>query len=412
MNPWKSLRGLPREAWIVCTATLVNRAGTMVLPFMVLYLTRSLGESAARAGLVVAVYGVGAIFTGPLAGRLCDRLGAVTVMKASLLLSGAVLFVFPFITSYRAILAVTFVWAILNEAFRPANLATVSEFVPPAQRKAAYALIRLAINLGMSVGPAVGGFLATVSFHSLFYVDGVTSILGGLVLVAAGSMRRVPAREQATTPVKPGLPSAGVLRDLRLHYFLAALIPVQIVFFQFASSLPLFLVHDLGLKESDFGLLMTVNTLMIIVLEVALNAATAHWPHRRALASGAFLYAVGYGAFYFATGFPGAAACVAVWTFGEMILFPASAAYMGEIAPEASRGAYMGLYTMSFAVAYSVGPWMGTMALDRFGARAVWVGAFVLGSIGALLMTRIDSKPVGESTGMDDAAAISEIQTG
>jgi predicted MFS family arabinose efflux permease len=411
VNPWRPLKGLPTEAWVVFTATLINRAGTMVLPFLVLYLTRSLGETAARAGFTIAVYGAGAIVTGPFAGRLCDRLGAHRVMRGSLLISGAILFVFPFVTSYRAILAVTFVWAVTNEAFRPANFATITEIVRPDQRKAAYALIRLAINLGMSVGPAVGGFLAPISFHALFYLDGVTSILGGLVLVLAPAFPERKAEVGSGAGI-PGAPGRSILADRRLLYFLAALVPVQMVFFQFSSSLPLFLVHDLGLKESDFGLLLTMNTILIIFLEVALNLAMARWHHRWALALGSLLYAVGYGAFVLASGFASAAVCVTIWTFGEMILLPASAAYMGDIAPAARRGMYMGLYTMSFSISFALGPWLGTMVFDRLGSSAVWMGCLVLGSVAAALMLRVDAGPVGEIVEAGDATAISEIQTG
>jgi len=388
----------------------------MVLPFLVLYVTRSLGYPAAEGGFAIAVYGIGAIITAPIAGRLCDHLGAVRVMRASLLISGCILFAFPFASSYPALLAVTFVWAVTNEAFRPANLAAIATVVEPGQRKAAFALIRLAINLGISVGPAVGGFLAPLSFHALFYIDGATSILGGVVLVLYGSsIERRGERVQpgdATGHDERALRPATIFADRRLFYFLAAMIPVQIVFFQFSSSLPLFLVQDLALKESAFGILLTLNTILIIFLEVALNAATAHWPHRWALAAGSLLYAAGYGAFALSTGFASAAACVVVWTFGEMILLPSSAAYIAEISPDAKRGVYMGLYTMSFSVSFALGPWLGTMVFDAFGSRAVWLGAFVLGSIGAALMLWVKGRAAGEIGEEGDATAIAEIQTG
>jgi MFS family permease len=156
--------------------------------------------------------------------------------------------------------------------------------------------------------------------------------------------------------------------------------------------LPLFLVRNLNFPESAYGTVFTVNTLLIIALEVGLNSAMAGWSHRWTLTLGAFLYAVGFGAFGLVSGPAGVYAAVVVWTFGEMILLPGSAAYVAEIAPGGRRGEYMGLYTMSFNIAFAFGPWAGAAILQRWGAQALWGAAFVSGCISTLLMSRIGSK--------------------
>jgi MFS family permease len=175
-------------------------------------------------------------------------------------------------------------------------------------------------------------------------------------------------------------------------YFLAALIPVQLVFFQFTSTLPLFLVRNLGMPESLYGTIFTLNTLIIVAIEVPLNTAMERWPHARALALGALLYACGFGAYALVTRPAGVFAAVLVWTFGEMILMPSSSAYAAEIAPPGRRGEYMGLYTMSFSVAFATGPWLGANLLELRGPHAVWGAAFVLGCLSALLMSRIRAR--------------------
>src|SRR5215208_1572209 len=85
MNVWRSLRGLPRDLWVLSAATLINRLGMMAIPFLVLYLTRELEWSAPRAGLALGVYGAGSIIAAPVAGRLCDRIGGLPIIRASLL---------------------------------------------------------------------------------------------------------------------------------------------------------------------------------------------------------------------------------------------------------------------------------------------------------------------------------------
>ncbi|HEY4776437.1 MAG TPA: MFS transporter [Candidatus Acidoferrales bacterium] len=407
MNPWRGLRQLPREIWILFAATLVNRCGTMVLPFLVLYLTRELKISASHAALALTVYGIAALLTMPVSGWLTDRFGSLFVMRGSLLLSGFMLFLFPLAHHFAAILGITFAFAILNESVRPPSLALVSELVKPPQRKQAFALSRLAVNLGMSVGPAIGGILALYSFRILFFADGVTSILAALVLMFGWPAtlrtnasepkwdepedlgREIEAEGASLLAASHPVADLRAFRNRRMLYFLVALIPTQLVFFQLTSTVPLFLVHYLRLPESIYGTVFTLNTLMIVVLELPLNNAMAQWSHRRTLTLGAFLYAIGFGSFALAKGPMGIFAAVVVWTFGEMILMPGSAAYAAEIAPTGRRGEYMGLYTMSFSFAFSLGPWLGAMLLERHGPQALWGIALVSGCISTLLMSRI-----------------------
>lgn len=420
MNPWRGLKGLPKEIWILISATFVNRAGTMVLPFLVLYLTRTLNISPGRAALSLTVYGAAALMAMPAAGWLTDRAGPLVVMKMSLFCSGVLLLFYPLAHHFGSILAITFLFAILNESVRPPSLALVSDLVAPEQRKSAFALSRLAVNLGMSIGPAIGGMLAVFSFRWLFFADGITSLLGGMVLALAWPKNLQPrasethatggqwddppwddakdlGREiQAETPglLATAHPATDLraFRNRRMLYFLAALIPVQLVFFQFTSTLPLFLVRHLGMPESLYGTIFTLNTLIIVAIEVPLNTAMERWPHARSLALGAMLYGIGFGSYALVKSPSGVFAAVVVWTFGEMILMPASAAYAAEIAPAGRRGEYMGLYTMSFSIAFALGPWLGANLLEQRGPHAVWGAAFALGSLSAILMTRIRTR--------------------
>jgi len=384
---WRDLRALPREAWVLFGATLVNRAGSMVLPFLVLYLTKELGFSAATAGFTLLLYGVGALVAAPVAGWLADRYGPVPILRTSLLLSGTILLAFPLARSLAAVIAATLLLAFVTEAFRPASMSLVGELVPAPQRKTAFAVNRLAINLGMSVGPAAGGFLAAASFRSIFWVDGATSILAGLILVAA------VFRSHHRAAHDPGADSTlAALRahaDPRFLFFLAAIFPVILVFFQHLSTMPLFLVRELSVPVKSYGLLFSLNTLLIVFFEVPLNSATSHWPHKRTLALGALLSGAGFGAMALTHDIWAVAATVVVWTVGEMLFFPAVSAYIADVAPERRRGEYMGLSQMTFGLAFMLGPWGGTAILDRFGSKTVWGTTFLLGLLAAALLVRL-----------------------
>jgi predicted MFS family arabinose efflux permease len=388
-NPYRGLRGLPADVWIIAATTLVNRAGMMAVPFLVLYLTRHLGISASVAGLAISAYGVGGLVTAPIAGRLADRIGPFAVLRASLALTGIVLLIIPLAKNLAVILLLTFLWAVVADAARPATMSALTGSTPPDRRKAAIAVNRLAVNLGMSIGPAIGGFLAVVSFPLLFVVDGLTS------LAAAGVLTVLLARNRHILAVPPPVPStapparrfalSAVWGDRALMMFLATALLVNVVFSQHQGAMALYLVRDLHYRESFYGGLFVLNTLIIVAIEVPLNIAMAHWRTRVAVGAATMLIAVGFGALGVATTTIPIAITVVIWTFGEMIFFPTSFAYVAELAPVGKTGEYMGMFSSAMSLALIVGPWLGAFLLDRVGAPATWGTMFVLGTAAAAL---------------------------
>jgi predicted MFS family arabinose efflux permease len=173
-NPYSGLKAIPKNIWILAAATLINRSGTMVLPFIALYANQILKVSKGEAGLVLAAYGIGAFVSSPFSGKLSDKIGAMRLMTISLITTGLFLFIYSFVTDFTLFLALTFVWAILSEAFRPASMAFISDEISSDRRKTAFALQRLAINLGMSIGPVVGGWVINFIF---IYINAFSSLL-------------------------------------------------------------------------------------------------------------------------------------------------------------------------------------------------------------------------------------------
>ncbi len=390
MNPWRGLKDLPRNMWIIFFATLINRTGTMVLPFLAVYLTIRRGESADQAGLVIAFYGLGALLTSPLVGKLSDRIGAKLLMQISLISSGFILFIYSFISSYYLIICLTFTWSIISEAFRPANLSLISEVVPSKQRRPAFSLNRLAINLGMSIGPVAAGFLMLINFSIIFYVDGLTSILAGLFLIYAPwlSGENISTAEQGgDIPNNKELIFA--LKDRNMIYFLIALLPVVMVYFQHLAAMPLFLVKDLNFQTSTLGILFAINTLLVILVEVPLNNFLIKWNDKILLIIGSILAAIGFGLMTFAKDTIFIALTIVIWTFGEMILFPASSNHISNIAPVEKRGEYMGFFQMNFSLAFTLGPWLGTVVFHNFGSQILWICTFIFGMVSAALMFKI-----------------------
>lgn len=395
MNTFQNLRMLPKNIWLISLVALINRSGTMVLPFLALYLTQEIGVEPGKAGMALAFYGLGALVSAPFAGKLSDKIGELNLIKLSLFSSGIVFFIFTLFSDYYTIIILSVILAIVGEAFRPAGMAFISNEAPIDKRKQAYALYRLAINLGMSIGPVLGGILSAIKFNLIFYIDGLTAITAGIVLLLfrwdiKGKKFTNGENDKSIDEIqKP------VIKDLQFIYFLLASIPVTIVFFQHFTTMPLFIVEDLGFTRTAFGLFTAVNTVIIIFIEVPLNNKTSSWSDWKSLAFGAFLCALGFGGMTFVTGSIGLIATIVIWTFGEMIFFPASASLAAAISPENKRGEYMGYYNMMFSLVFIIAPYGGTLIYEIYGPNILWIIAFFTAGLTTLLMLhlrKMDSK--------------------
>jgi predicted MFS family arabinose efflux permease len=293
-------------------------------------------------------------------------------MLVALFGTAAVFGIFPWLQRSAAIAALVVVWAAVSQALRPAQMTLIGAIAGAEQRKAGYALNRLAVNLGMSIGPAVGGFLAAWSYVALFVVDGATSFVAALALLR---WRRALALPQRSTAQHP----AGTAhRDPKLWRLLLAGLPVWLVFFQHTAAMPLYVVRELGYPASFFGAVFTLNTVIIVAAEVPLTVATSAWPTTRVLGLGSLLVGLGFGGLALATSQAAIMATVVLWTAGEMLLFPGFANAVAQLAPEGRQGEYMGLYAMSMSVAFTLGPWLGTWFYEHFSARALWSGTLLV----------------------------------
>ena len=392
MNPWKGLKGLPHDMWALFFTSLINRSGTMVIPFLALYLTKKIGVSPAEAGMALLVYGAAAFIAAPLTGKLSDKLGALKVMKFALFGSGIIFFLYSFITDYYWILAASFVLAAVNEAFRPANLSLITEIVAPPQRRMAFALNRLAINAGMSIGPVIGGFLTLIDYHYLFYANAVASVIAGVYFTSINWSSLAGTQKEQTDEKNISKVRFAILSDKTFLFFLFAVVPANLVFFQHLGALPLYIVDDLGYTTAAFGLFSAINTVLIIIVEVPLNNWMNDTPYRKSLIIGALLAGIGFGGFAISTTVVPLVISIIVFTFGEMIFFPITAAYTSEIAPADRRGEYMGYYQMTFSFAFSAGPWLGTVVYENYGSVILWSGALVFGLITTALMFFVKEK--------------------
>ena len=383
----KKLKDMPTEVWHLCVVTLISRSGTMALVFLPLYLSL-LGINETHAGLVISVYGLGALLGAPIAGYLSDRVGAYSIMKFGLLLQGLILLVFPIICDFKSVWFITLAWALTAEAFRPASSAFLGSFADERLRRTAFAMNRVAVNLGMAIGPALGGVLVSAKPTHIFIVNGGASILAGTFLAYSfrrASFMRSPAND---TQVVPAPQSMFSMR--RFLLFLIVLIPAFVVFYQYRSTMSQYFLGRQILEPHLFGLLFPINALLVIALHVPLTICLQRLSLRVCVSFGAFLIGLGFGCFAFATTFLSAALCVVVWTLGEMALLSGSELYVSRIAGN-KPGRLMGLYHMAINCAALIGPGLGPILLGHSGAM-LWGAMFMFGLLSAVVLLHVTDK--------------------
>ncbi|MSP16984.1 MAG: MFS transporter [Myxococcales bacterium] len=399
MNPWRGLAGLPRASYLIALATFINRAGVMVRPFLVVYLVQHVGLSEGYAAWMLSLYGATAIASATLSGWLADRFGAARVLRSSLVVAAAAILLFPLAGTELTVALCTVVFALFNEMPRPALMTLVADVAPPELRKQAFVLSRVAVNLGLAIGPALGGFIAEFSYVAIFWVDAAASLAAACLLMRT----HLPVAPHATRP--EGSAVTVLLRDRALLLFFAATVLSAVVFFQHDSTLAYWMTEVLGQRKFEYGLTITLNTLLIVFIEVELNTRLAHWSHRRSLVFGGVLTALGFGAMAFASGFWSICATVVIWTFGEMIAMPAMSAFVADLAPTNRRGLYMSTLMLAFGSGLTIGPKLGMTLFLAHGAVVLWLAVGVVGLLSVALYSLMPSrspKPadaVGEGAG-------------
>jgi MFS family permease len=348
--------------------------------FLVLYLTRK-GYSPGEAGLAVAAFGVGEVLASWLGGLLADRLGRRDTIALSMFGSAAALVALSQVETYGLILVVAFLAGLAGELYRPAGAALVSDLVPPGQRVTAFAVLRLAVNVGFAVGIAVAGFLADRSFLWVFLSDAATATaFGVLTLLTLPHGTRSRRQDEGA---RGSLATA--IGDRAFVSFLAASALVVFVYFQQQATLPLHVTGQPGLSSADFGLLLAINGVLIVLFELPVSALTMRRPAREMIALSFLLIGMGFALTGLAHSMPALGLTVAVWTLGEMVGAPVSYAYVADLAPEHMRGRYQGIYGIAWASGTVTGPAVGTFLFARWGA-GFWALCGGLGVAAAVIV--------------------------
>jgi predicted MFS family arabinose efflux permease len=379
--------GLSRSTWLLSLVMLVNRSGTMVLPFMTIYLT-GIGFSLFKAGIVVGMFGAGAIAGGYIGGKLTDKIGFYRIQLITLLGGGLLFILLGQIKSYPLICLFTFILSLVNESFRPANNTAISLYSKPENRIRSYSLNRLAINLGWAFGGTLGGIIASFNYHLLFWIDGITNIVAALMLYYLLNPADQVTREPVSGDKSSGKTSP--LKDKKFKIFIGLAILYALCFYQLYSTIPVYYKDEYHISEFYIGILMGLNGLIIVIIEMVLifhleskNRAMHFISHGLLLTSLSFLI-------YIFLPFPMITALISVIlvTMGEILAMPFMNNYWSGRASPSNRGQYAGYYTMAWSLAQVLGPTGGTWIAGHWGFNSLWwISALICLIAGILFRT-------------------------
>jgi len=366
--------GLSRSTWWLSLVMLINRSGTMVVPFMTMYLTQHLGVSISKAGFVMSLFGLGAIVGALIGGKLTDKLGYYYIQIVTLTGGGIMFILLGQMQSYSAICICTFFLALVNEAFRPANSVAVAHYSKEENRTRSYSLNRLAINLGWALGGALGGIIATYNYTWLFWVDGITNI-GAAVLLY---LFLAPSRNTETEvkqPVKKVILNSAY-SDTTYLIFVAMVFVFAMCFFQLFTTMPVFYKEEFHLSVFFIGLVMAMNGLIIAFFEmIIIFKLEGRRPHLQFISTGVVLTGISYllldisSANYALL----AVTSMLIVSIGEILSMPFMNSYWISRTHSHNRGQYAALFTVAWALAQTVGPLIGSVVAEKWGFKILWI---------------------------------------
>jgi MFS family permease len=358
---------------------------SVVFPFLSIYLHNVMHISMTAIGTVFLLSSLAGALSALLGGELSDKFGRKRVMVFALIFRAITFFVISLAVlksaGFFVIAALVVVSSFSGRLFEPAAGAMISDVSTPTKRQEAYALLRIGINLGWAIGPAIGGFLASFSYAFLFFAAGIVISAGLVILLVALKGYKTTAHGERVN--LRDLFSVG--RDrIFVSYNLVSLL-LFLVTAQLMMTLSVYAVDWVGISKVQLGYLYTLNGLMVVLLQFPCVRLVRGLRMTRVMALGSFLYAAGYFSASFASGFVALLLSVIVVTFGEMFTSPSSLALVANMAPRERYGRYMGVFELFSSVGHSLGPFVGGIIMDASAGNRFVIWGFV-GIIGLVAM--------------------------
>ncbi|MFY7739784.1 MAG: MDR family MFS transporter [Flavobacterium sp.] len=379
-----NFRGFRREVWILTLVTFINRAGTMVLPFLSKYLNDDLHFSYEQIGNILVCFGIGSMVGSWLGGKLSDKIGFYKIMVFSLFVSGLMFFGLQYVTSYIGLCIAVFSIMVVADMFRPAMFVSLGAYAKPENRTRALTLVRLAINLGFAAGPALGGLIImNIGYKGLFWADGATCILAISIFWLLVKEKKKPAESKEAKALLEAN-RASVFKDRPFWIFLFMCVITGVLFFQLFTTIPLYHKKQFNLNELQTGLLLTLNGILIFFMEMPVVSYIERNKLNKVkvVTIGCLLMTISL--FLLLINFWAGILIIMMlfMTVAEMFAFPFSNSFAMSRAPKGHEGRYMAIFTMSFSAAHILSAKIGMGVVAAYGYQMNWLFMGILGLIG------------------------------
>lgn len=380
-----SLREYPTQFWLMFCGMFLSTVGTsMIWPFLMIYISEKLDQTLTAATSLLTINAFTSLCTSFIAGIITDKLGRKWVMVFSLIGNGLVYLLMGQALTLTHFTILMIFWGFFNPLYRVGGDAMVADLIQPLKRPDAYALLRMSNNVGIAIGPAIGGFIATSSYNIAFICASAGLLSYGALLLLFGH-ETLPKQDQPTTDIYEFLSGYKLVFRNRPFMLLVtsfalaqmAVVPIWVLMSVYAKA-------EHGIPESQFGLIATTNAILVVLFQLPMTHRTKRYPPIMIMIVSTAIYAVAVGAVAIATNFWGFWSCMVCMTIGELMLVPTVSSFAANMAPIDMRGRYLSIFGMTWGIASGISSLIGGLLSDTFGPQFIWYGAALMGSFGVV----------------------------
>ncbi len=381
------LNEYPRHFWTLLIATFIDRVGGAILfPFFTLYITQKFGVGMTTVGMIFGTFAVTGMFGSTIGGALADRLGRKPLILFGLVISAVSSLWLGLVNEIELFFAGAIIVGLFQNIGGPARQAMIADILPEEQRSQGFGIFRVVVNLAVAIGPAIGGFLASRSYLSLFLTDATISIFVAILLFMILPETRITRKSQEKESMRQTFGGYGtVLRDSFFMLFWLASALSALIYIQMNGTLAVYLRDIHSISEQGFGAIISLNAAMVVLFQFYITRRYAKYPELSVITLGALLNAVGFALYGFVATYGLFLLAMAIITIGEMLWAPVSQSIVARLAPEDMRGRYMALYGFSWAIPFAIGPLLAGLVMDYSDPNWVWYAGGIFGLISAAI---------------------------
>jgi MFS family permease len=402
----------PRTFWVVIAITFIDRiGGSLLFPFFALYITSKFDVGMTEVGVLFAAFSVSSFVGSTIGGALTDRFGRKGIIMFGLIASSFSTVAMGLIDSFQAFFFLALFVGILTDVAGPAHQAMIADILPEEKRADGYGILRVAFNLSVVIGPAIGGLLASRSYLLLFLSDATISLLTVILIAIFLPETKPEAHPDAPreTMVSTFAGYGLVFRDAAFMLFLGAVMLQVFTYMNMNTSLGVYLRNEHGTLESGYGLLLSINAAMVVLMQFPITRRITKYPPMLMMAAGTFLYVIGFSMYGFVSTYALFILAMVIITVGEMIVSPVSQALVASFAPEEMRGRYMAISGFSWGIPFAVGPYLAGLIMDGPQPHLLWYAAGLVGMLATfafLALYRVRGKEAEKLEIMPETAAL------